>query len=136
MSFDLSDYEVGDEFETSPHELGRVISAILAEEGTFLYEGNSITITSLPKRKPVAKTPELVVEEVIVKAPEPVKEEPVKEEPKPVEEPVKEAPKSVEKEAVKETPKPVEKEAVKEEPKPVIKSTYTPKPTGRPNKTA
>lgn len=95
MSFDLTNFQVGDEFETSPHELGRIISAILAEEGSFSYEGNSIIITSLPKRKtaepeyvfetpkPIEKKADVIAspkveevkEEVVVKAPKQIVEE-------------------------------------------------------------
>lgn len=62
--YDLTNFQVGDEFETSPHELGVIISAILAEGGTFSYEGNSVTIKSLPNRQdPVIEAPAPVVEE-------------------------------------------------------------------------
>jgi hypothetical protein len=87
--FDISQYEVGDEFEGSPNELSRFISAILAEEGSFSYEGTSVIIESLPKRKPVenksyvkeaAKDITNIVEEEAVYEPiteyvEPVKKE-------------------------------------------------------------
>lgn len=67
--FDLSDYQVGDEFEGSPSELGRFISAILAEGGTFNYEGRSVTITSFPNREKKAAMKASSEESVATKAP-------------------------------------------------------------------
>lgn len=64
MSFDLTNFQVGDEFEKSPYETGRIISAILAEEGSFDYVGSSIIITSLPNRKSVAYAPNPIPEAV------------------------------------------------------------------------
>lgn len=81
MSFDLTNFQVGDEFETSPHELGIVISAILAEGGSFSYEGNSVIIKSLPNRQVVEvpeynfSIPEVEPEPVVEVSLEPVVEE-------------------------------------------------------------
>lgn len=66
--YNIDDFVVGDEFDASPSELSQIISAILAEGGSFDYEGTSVTITSLPNRKVVLEvveedTPE--VEEVV-----------------------------------------------------------------------
>ncbi len=49
--YDLTGFQVGDEFALSPSELGRVISAILAVGGTFVYEGETVTITHLPVKE-------------------------------------------------------------------------------------
>lgn len=108
MSFDLSEFRVGDEFETSPYELSRIISAILAEGGSFLYEGNSIIITALPKGRP---TMEHVKEAIAIQAkniPEPKEEE----------------------EVVVEAPKPV----VEADPEPDPEIAIALKPKGRPRK--
>jgi hypothetical protein len=126
--FDLTDFEVGDEFEGSAIELNKVVGAILAKGGSFNYEGKSIIITSLPKPK-VEVAP--VTETIIEVAEEPVAEEPVAEEPV-AEEPVAEEP------VVEE---PVAEEPVAEEP---VEDTEhvtnfhveepAPKPKGRPRK--
>lgn len=93
---DISDFQVGDEFVLSPHELGRVISAVLAEGGSFDLDGGSVTITSLPNRRPVKK--ETVTEVKTV--------EPKKEEVKTVEPKQEEVKKEAALEAVKPAPKP------------------------------
>lgn len=134
--YDLTNYRVGDEFEDSPNILSQIISAVLAEGGTFDLDGGSLVITSLPNRK---EKPKEVVEVVTVEAPKPVEqevveavevveEEPVKAEPaaqEVVPEPVKVEP--VVKEVVPESQKEVVSEVVKP-----VKSV--PKTPGRPRK--
>lgn len=109
MFYDLTDHQVGDEFEASPSELSRIISAILAESGTFTLTGKTLTITSLPNRKKVSDPPiDLANPDTL--EPEPFPEPESVPEPEPVPEP---------------TPEPE---------KPIYVPKPKTKPTGRPKK--
>ena len=117
MSYDLTNFQVGDEFEGSPSELSVIISAILAEGGSFRSAGKSITIDSLPNRE-IKKVKELKAEIETI--------EELKVEIKKVEEPVAEI-----KTEVVEMLKSEPVEEVKIEPK-----KFVSKPTGRPRRQA
>lgn len=124
MLFDLSNYQVGDEFETSPHELSQIISAILAEEGSFDYIGESVIIKSLPKR--VALAPHVAVPEAAPETSLPVTVENT--DTLPIEIWEDEGGKNEPQKPV--TEKPVEKVAEK----PAVEVTVNPKSPGRPRK--
>lgn len=76
--YDLAQFQVGDEFEDSPHVLGQIISAVLAEGGTFDMDGGSVVITSLPNRKPIKVVPEFGDKEEWIKIVEALPKEEIK----------------------------------------------------------
>lgn len=55
--YDISDFEVGDEIETSPNELSQIISAISAIGGRVRIDGASLFITYLPGWTPPEEGP-------------------------------------------------------------------------------